>query len=319
MSTTPTITERPARIPYTVIGGGRRDRVRRYPFPLTLLVLGRGDRLFRAELLRELEGRRLGEILCVEGPEPSADVEPLSHDFPDVRFLLLKAPCTAGERINIGIDESASPLVLALWSDTRLSSLGQALLSSLEKAPVLCTVPTARNARREIIPTWQSPLGRRRRLTPAFHAPRKSGERTLYPFDFCGIYHREKFAQSGGFDPAIRSPYWQKLDFGFRSILWGERVEGSTDFSLAYTGTPPEENTTPDAGYKLFWLKNVAVRLRGDAGMLPAWRALEYMARSDTGPFAALREYRAVKAWIHVHRYRFRRDARDLAERWETF
>ncbi len=317
MSTTPSTTERPARIPYTVLGGPRRDKVRRYPFPLTVLVLGRGDRLFRSALLRDLEERHLGEILWVEGIEPSADVETLAYDFPGVRFLLLKAPCTLGEWINIGVGESAAPLVLVLWSDTRLTSLPPDLLGTLGKSPVLCTVPTARNARREPIPSWQSPLGRRRRLTLAFHAPRKSGERTLYPFDYCGIYDREKFAQSGGYDPGISNPYWQKLDFGFRSVLWGERVEGSTDFCLTYTGAPPEEDTTPDAGYKLFWLKNVAVRISGDAGVLPTWRAVEYMARSDTGPFAALREFRAVRSWVRTHRYRFRRDARELVERWE--
>jgi len=292
--------------------------VRRYPFPLTLLVLGRGDRLFRSELLKDLEKRNIGEVLWVEGHEPSADVESLAHDFPGVRFLLLKAPCTMGERVNIGIGEAGAPLVLALWSDTRLSAVPHPLLAALEKSPVTCTVPTARNARREPIPSWQSPLGRRRRFTLSFHAPRRSGERTLYPYDFCGIYNREKFAQSGGYDPGIASPYWQKLDFGFRTILWGERLEGSTDYSLTYTGAPPEEDTTPDAGYKLFWLKNVAVRIRRDAGVLPALRAFEYMARSDTGPLDAMREFRAVRAWVRTHRYRFRRDARDIVERWET-
>jgi hypothetical protein len=292
--------------------------VRRYPFPLTLLVLGRGDRLFRPDLLRDLESRGLGEILWVEGHEPSADVETLTHEFPGVRFLLLKSPCTMGERINIGVEEAGAPLVLAFWSDARISDLPGSLLGALDKSPVLCSVPAARNTRRDPIPSWQSPLLRRRRLTVAFRLPRRSGERILYPFDYCGIYNREKFAQSGGYDPAIANPYWQKLDFGFRSILWGEKVEGSTAFTVTYTGTPPEEDTTPDAGYKLFWLKNVAVRIRRDAGVLPPWRAIEYMSGSDTGPLGALREFRSVRVWVRKHRYRFRRDAREVVERWES-
>ena len=65
MSTTRTTSDRGGRTPYTVVGGGRRDRVRRYPYALTLLVLSRGDRLFRSDFLRDLEDRpgggRLGE------------------------------------------------------------------------------------------------------------------------------------------------------------------------------------------------------------------------------------------------------------------
>jgi hypothetical protein len=291
--------------------------VRRYPFPLTLLVLGRGDRPFRTALLKDLEERRLGEIVWVEGHEPSADVEALAHDFPDIRFILLKAPCTAGEWVNIGVGESAAPMILVQWSDTRLAPFPASLLGVLSKSTALCTVPSVRNAHHELIPTWQAPLWKHRRFTLSFHAPRRAGERCLYPFDYCGVYNREKYAQSGGYDAAIRNPYWQKLDFGLRCVLWGERLEGSTELTVTYTGSPPEEDTTPDAGYKLFWLKNVAVRIRRDTGLLPSWRSLEYMTRSDTGPLDALREFRAIRDWVRTHRYRFHRDARDIVDHWE--
>jgi len=85
-----------------------------------VLVLGRGDRLFKGELLKDLQARGIGEILWVEGDQTAADMDSLAHDFPDVRFLLVKAPATAGEWVNVGIEESRAPLVLVLWSDTRL-------------------------------------------------------------------------------------------------------------------------------------------------------------------------------------------------------
>ena len=316
MSTTRTTSEADARIPYTVIGGARWDRVRRYPFALTMLVLSRGDRLFRGELLRDLQARAMGEILWVEGNGPSPDVESLAREFPNVRFLLIKAPSTIGERLNIGIGESRAPLVLTLWSDTRLSAFPPAAVGRMEKSGTLCTVPVARSARMDPIPSWQSPLWKKRRLALSFRVPQKDGEPTLFPFDYCGIFNREKFAQSGGFDPAIANPYWQKLDFGVRCFLWGERLRGTTEVVLTYTGAPPEEDTTPDKGYKLFWLKNVAVRKRREMGVLPFRRIFDYMVHSDTGPVYALREFRAVRAWVQRHRFRFRRDPRDLTERW---
>lgn len=309
---------RDARIPYTVIGGPRRDRVRRYSFPLTLLVMSRGDRLFRAELLKDLQSRGIGEILWVERYEPSADVDSLARDFPDVRFLLIKAPSTVGEMLNIGIGESRAPVVLSLWSDTRLSIFSPSLLISMEKSGAVCTVPIARNAQLDPIPSWQSPVWKRRRLALSYRAPRRDGEYTLFPFDYCGVYNREKFAQSGGFDPSIGNPYWQKLDFGFRCFLWGDSLRGTTGIALTYTGAPPEENTTPDRGYKLFWLKNMAVRLRREMGVLPARRMLDYIVHSDTGPLYAIQEFRAVRGWVHTHRFRFRRDSRDVVERWEV-
>lgn len=325
MNTTRTTSEAPgdlaprdARIPYTVIGGPRWDRVRRYSFPLTLLVLSRGDRLFRPELLKDLHSRGVGEILWVERHESSMDVDSLARDFPDVRFLLIKAPSTVGEMLNIGIAESRAPVVLSLWSDTRLSVFSPSLLLAMEKSGAVCTVPVSRNARLEPIPSWQSPVMKRRRLSLSYRAPRRDGEHTLFPFDYCGIYNKEKFAQSGGFDPRISNPYWQKLDFGFRCFLWGDVIRGTTGIALTYTGAPPEENTTPDRGYKLFWLKNMAVRLRREMGVLPVRRILDYILHSDTGPLYAIREFRSVRGWVHTHRFRFRRDSREVVERWEV-
>jgi hypothetical protein len=318
MSTTPSTSETAAGLPYTVLGGPRRDRVRRYSQPLTFLVLGRGDRLFRSELLRDLLDRRAGEILWVEGPEPSADLETLSREFPEVRFLLVKAPCTAGERVNLGMGESRAPMVMVLWSDTRISRFTETFVDAVERSGALCGVPVARTAHEDVIPSWQSPTGRKRRFAVSFRAPSRDAEPTLFPFDYCGLYNRLRFSQSGGYDAALRNPYWQKLDFGFRCFLWGERVQGTTGLTLTYTNAPADENATPDASYKLFWLKCLAVRARGELGYLPFRRLPEYLLRSDTGPVAAVSEFRAARAWVRTHRFRFRRDPRDLLERWET-
>jgi len=299
------------------MGGARGDRVRRYPYRVTLLVLSRGDRLFRPELLRDLQGRGFGEVLWIESEKPSPEVETLSHDFPEVRFLLLKAPSTIGERVNIGIAEARAPLVLVHWSDTRLTGFLPRAIDTIEKSEILCSVPVSLTPQQEPFPSWQAPHWRRGRLLVTFHAPRRDGESVLFPFDFCGVYNRQKFSQSGGFDPAVANPYWQKLDFGMRCFLWGERIQGTTGISLMYTGAPPEEDATPDEGYKQFWLKNIAVRVRNEMGFLPGWRALEYMARSDTGPLSAVQEFRAVRSWVRTHRFRFRRESRDLIARWE--
>jgi hypothetical protein len=299
-----------------VMGGSRRDRIRKYPYRLTILILSRGDRLFRAQMLRETEALGLGEILWVEGPDAPFDLESLSREFPEVRFLLVKEPVTNGEMINIGVGEARAPLVLCLWSDTRVSSISASLLDSVEKGHAVCTVPLIRNSRSEVVPSFQSPHLSKGRLSLQFHTPRADREKVLFPFDYAGIYMKERFAQVGGFDPQMANPYWQKLDFGFRCFLWGEKIRGATALTLVYSSPPPAEDATPDESYKVFYLKNMAVRFRREMGMLPAGRIFEYMIHSNTGPLYAVREFRAARDWVSVHRSRFRIDPRDLIDTW---
>jgi hypothetical protein len=304
-------------VPYTVIGGTRWDRVRRYPHALTFLVLSRGDRLFRGALLAELQATGIGEILWIGGPDVSYDLESHAREFPEVRFLVLSGPATPGERVNVGISEARALRVFCLWSDARVSSLPAALVSRLEAEPSLCVVPLARNARGEAMPTLQAPKLAKGRLSLDWRAAARDGERTLFPIDYSGIYQGERFARLGGFSPALTNPHWQKLDFGFRAHLWGESVRCLTGLGITYTAQPPADDATPDESYKRFWLRGLAVRIDRDGGVLPAWRLPEYMARSDTGPLYAVKEFRAAREWVRRNRYRYRLDPRDLVAGWE--
>jgi hypothetical protein len=298
------------------MGGGRRDRIRKYPYRLTVLILGRGDKLFRAELLSQVESLRIAEIIWVERSEVRYDLETLSRDFSDVRFLIPGEQASIGELIDIGISESRAPLVLCMWSDTRILSLSPTLLESLEKTGVLCSLPLIRNQRSEVIPSFQSPLLKKGRLSLQFRSPSRDGEDVLFPFDYCGIYNKERFIQTGGFDVLIRNPYWQKLDFGFRCHLWGERIRGTMGLTLLSTCPPPPEDATPDEGYKIFYLKNLAVRFRREMGVIPWRRILDYTVHSNTSPLFAVKEFRALRDWVELHRFRFRRDPRELIEKW---
>ncbi|HEY9595692.1 MAG TPA: hypothetical protein VHE79_14530, partial [Spirochaetia bacterium] len=64
-------------------------------------------------------------------------------------------------------------------------------------------------------------------------------------------------------------------------------------------------------------LKNLAVRRRREMGFIPLSSVLEYMTHSDTGPLYAIKEFREVRGWVQTHRFRFRREPRDLQQEWE--
>jgi hypothetical protein len=315
MSGTPTISKG-STIPYTVIGGFRRDRIRKYPFTISVLVLNRGDRLFRAELLSNIEASGIGETLWVDGPEPSYDVDGLLRDFPDARFLLVKDRVSWGEMIDIGIAEARAPHVLCIWSDARISSIDQEFFKRLDARNVVCLLPIIRTSRGEPVPSIQMPQLRKGKLSLQFRTPNRDGENALFPFDYCGIYDKERFAQVGGYDHAITNPYWQKLDFGFRCHLWGESIRSTNSITIAYAGLPPVEDATPDESYKAFYLKNLAVHFEKEMGVLPIRKLPDYILHSGTGPFYAFKEFRQMREWVWRHRFRFRRGPREVAEGW---
>lgn len=111
--------------------------------------------------------------------------------------------------------------------------------------------------------------------------------------------------------------HWQKLDFGFRSFMWGEKIICDTSFRFAYRNEIPAEDTTPESSYKLFFLKNLCVRFQGDMGVLPYSRFLSYLFKSGGTFLQALEEFKMVRAWVWKNRYRYQQDARSVTELWE--
>ncbi len=317
MSTTPSTFEKlPS--PYTVVGGGKTDPSRRLTRRLTLLLLNRRGRFYRGEILARLRDQEV-DVLCVEGPGPSYDVEALAREFPKIRFLILREETSVGEAVNLGVEESRAPLVLVAWNDMQLPVplVPEPVLVSLEQEPVLCSVPLLSSPAGETVPTIQVPtmIGKRLKVVP--FPPEGRGMRSIFPFDYCGLYVRQSFRQCGGYDRWMSSSYWQKLDFGFRAFLWGETIRLEPRLQMTYSRESQPEDATADASYKLFYLKNLAVRFRGDSGVLPGKRVFRYLRRTDSGLFEALREFRDVQRWVHLNRYRFRTDARALIEQWE--
>jgi hypothetical protein len=245
----------------------------------------------------------------------SYDIEPLSREFPEIHFLLLQAEASPGEKINIGIEEARTRLVLVLWSDMKLP--GAERIDGLPETEILCTVPQLRSRADQVVPSIQVPALIKGQLKVMPWKPVLEGMPSLFPFDYCGIYHRKRFLLSGGFDSWMSNPYWQKLDFGLRSFLWGEHILCRRDMVVQYTAETVSENNSADVSYKLFFLKNLAVRFNGEMGVLPEARLFPYCLRSDSRWLEARKEFREVQTWVHQNRYRFKSDVQSLVDHWE--
>jgi hypothetical protein len=318
MSTTPSISDSA----YTVVGGSRSPQVpagQRGGPRLAIVVLNREGRLHREEFLREYAGRLPAEMVYVSGPEVAWDIDARARQFPEVRFLLLKQAASVGEWINLAMQETRAPLVLVVWSSVRFpaDAFTPDLLLSFAAAGAVCCVPRMQTDRGDPVPTVHMPvfIRRRPRIIPLTEL--RDRMMCLYPFDYCGIYSRDRYLRVGGYDQQIVNPYWQKLDFGLRSLMWGERIEHRTGLLFTHHGEIPPEDTTRDAGYKLFYLKNLAVSVGQPGGVLPWRRFPAYLLASDTGPIASWREFESARRWVEANRVRFRSEARSLPDLWE--
>lgn len=319
MSSIPT-TFKNTKIPYTVICGQKTNQVSAFGDSYSLLVLNRGNRLFKASVFEELQKLNFNEILSIEGPTGSHDVESLSRQFPKIRFLILHEDITVGEKVNIGVEEAAGKFVFVLWDDLHISgnSISSRLLEKIKDNDILCTVPLLHNSKLESIPSIIAPAFLKRKLKVVSLLPLKDKIPSIYPFDYVGIYNREKFLLVGGFDKGLKNPYWQKLDFGFRSYMWGHQIHCSTSLRLQYQRDPSAEDTSLDNSYKMFFLKNLSIKYSGDSGTLPSGRFFPFYFKSGAGLLSALREFKRVKKWVHINTYRFEQDARRITELWET-
>ena len=318
MSTTPITIDK---VNYTVIGGRREPELRREPPLISVVLLNRAGRVFKADTLSILRKLNVHEVLSIESSGAGWDVESLVSRFPEVRFIKIhRDDVTEGEKINIGIEESRASLALVLYDDMSLASGGisSRLMERITSSRAVCTVPLLQTRKQSTVPTIMSPAFLKNSLKIVQLPPAVDGMDSLFPFDYCGIYDRELFSQLGGYDERITGRWWQKLDFGFRAHMWGEKICCSTALRVKYLDDIPAESLTPDSSYRFFHLKNLSVRFNGDTGSLPSSRFFSYHVRSGESFFTSLKEFKEARRWVEQNKYRFRMDAKSITEIWEA-
>ncbi len=303
---------------YTVVGSGAEQGA------LSVVVLHRGrPAAGREQLLARLEALGASEVISVERGRRPLDVESLAATHQHLRFLLVgdggEGETSPGTAINIAVNEARSRNVLVVWSDVDVTKLPTGITSGATNIGLdAVTVPYARSERREVMPTLSAPAHIKRRLRIILTPPDVDGNPSLYPFDYVGIYDRPCFLQLGGFDTEIGSEYWQRLDFGLRCFLWGQRISLDRGFVVDYRLEPEPEDTTPRDGYRRFFLKNLAVRRTNDRARL-SWRRLAtFLLNTDGGLWSGIKTFRNIQQWVETHRYDFQMDASGIAELWEV-
>ena len=312
MSTTPSTTEDSYTVVGTVANSGDPER------GIGALVLSRAARQTRAEELAALESAGFSEVLVVLDSLPHYDVEQLAGRLRRTRFLLFGAPMNVGAHINTAMREAAASLVFVMTSDCDVPPLSDRIVQRIRELDAICVVPSLRNERGDPVPSLIAPARHGGRFVTLPMAPHSSVSVSLYPYSHIGVFHRERFLKSTGYDTSMRNPYWQSIDFGFRSYLWGESIPCLPSLRIRVARPIPPDDTTLDADYARFHLKNLSVRFSRDSARLSSGQLLRFVSRSGLGLVRGIREFNRIRSWVCANRYRFVQDARRVTELWEV-
>lgn len=288
--------------------------------PLSVILLNRGGRYYRSSVFQNLSNFAFESIVSVELTTESYDIESLSLRFPHIQFLIPQEEVTIGDMINMGMAEVKSDFVLVIWNDVKITptTITPRLLEWIISEKKMCIGATLFNNKMQTLPVQMVPSLEKRTMSIHPLPFVRDNVATMYANDFMGIYHREKFIQSGGFDYTIVNPYWQNLDFGFRCFLWGEEISLSTLFRLSYENENPQEDVTPNRSSLRFYLKNLAPLFKNDHAVLPKNKFISYLKRSRNGPFEAWKEFADARSWVETNKFRFVSDAKTIIEMWEA-
>lgn len=314
MNTIPTIfNER--KISYTILGKTDSD----FSEPISVVVLNRGGRYYLSSLFKNLFSIGLNSIIYVDKTQRSFEIESLSAEFPEVKFILPFEELTTGEMINIGMSETTSSFVLVLWSDMVLQDnfFNEKLLEKMSEKKTVCIAPTLLDSKSNKLPVQIVPSLVNMEFSTEQFTVMKNFIRTLYPVDFAALYDREKFIKLGGFDYTIDNPYWQNLDFGFRANLWSYQFLISNSFKIQYPGIPPVEDISADTSYIKFYLKNLAPIVDAKGARLPKRMFLSYAKKSGLNPINAYKHFFAVRDWVNINKHNFVLSPQKLISDWE--
>jgi len=327
MNTIPTIFNEKI-TPYTAVGG--KERIA--STGISAIVLNNPG-FQRRTFFQELEKVGFDNVISIESSSPHYDIEDMVKRFPFVRFILPEKEITTGEKINLAAAEIQSPLFYVMRNDLKIIAGGTAKKLA-ERLSVnqengengetkngfkrLCTVPVIINSRYETLPTLAAPMTHRKKMHTVFFEPHTEGHLTLYPFDGIGIYDRQRFIRTGGFDITLKNTYWQFMDFGFRAFLWGEEIALSLQLKLLCEGNMPVEDRTVEESYKRFYIKNLAPVFRSDYAHLPLYRFLPFMLKTGEDLFSAWEEFSEGRKWVTKNKFRWKSDAHAVTKCWDN-
>lgn len=285
---------------------------------ISVIMLNKNGSHLRTQTLETLISCGFKTIVSVEPDSQNFNIDEVSRRYPTVKFVIPLEKACDGTLINSCISEIDSKYFLVLRDSMYIPNgfLSKNLAENILKNDVYCVVPRLVDMQGSGISNNFIPSASKGKFKMTLNPYIQDSLPTLYPFDYVGIYNREKFIELGGFDYTMTSEYWQNADLALRSWLWGEKTSITTKFQLAYAEECPVENTKPDLSYLKFYLKNVLPKFKSDHGVISVFSFFGYYLCSSCGLLESISQFKMARRWVNKNQYRFKKDIQYLIEHW---
>ena len=302
----------------TVLGG--KEQKLNVEYPISVLLLGRNPGSYKEQSLEVLINSGFENIMTIETSRDNFKLEKYVQKFPQVKFIVPSEKVSVGEMINLGMYECKSEYLLVLWDDLVIKNqiFNDLLVNKIIATECACFCPVFANSVMQNIPVQMKPNIDKGSFSVIPSQVIYDNTYTLFPFDFVGVYNKEKFINVGGFDSTIKSSYWQNLDFSVRTWLWGEKIISSPIFRFSYELSEPIMDSTVDNSYFRFYLKNIAPVFKSDYAYIPISYFFQFHNRSSLSFARAMKEFKIARKWVSKNAYHFKMDIKTLTEKWEN-
>ncbi len=304
----------------TVLGGKTTTNAN-VTLQCSVILLNRRNNHYRQQNIDNVLKCGFSEIISVENSSLSYNLEDFSQRHPQIKFIIPLENLSIGDMINIGMSECTNEHVLVIWNDIHINAnfLSEYVFEKIITSNLLCVAPVLQTLRLQSLPVEMVPSIEKSIFVVSPTNVVKDMSKTMYPFDFMGVYNRQKFMQLGGYDYTITNPYWQNLDFSLRAWLWGEEIRLSTGFKMRYDDESPLEDITADTTQLRFYLKNCAPTFKSDYAYIPKIKYFSYANTHPSSPIEALKVFNDARKWVRTNRYRFKTDVSSLIRNWQIF
>ena len=300
----------------TVIGG--RIENKNASLNISVILLNNNGSHFKDALFENLLECNFRSIVSVELGANNFSIEDLAKKFPSVKFIVPLEKTTDGEMINLAMAEVESDYVLVLRNTLNITPgfIHENLAERLLKDDVFCIVPRLTDSNKNSIMVQFSPSVNKNHFVVEESFVVNDGMKTLFPTDNVALYNRKKFIQLGGFDYGIKSNYWQNLDLGLRSWLWGEETKLTTLLQFSYIEEPIFDKTI-NLDYLRFFLKNGIHKIKNDEPYISNFAFPKFFFNSSCGYLEAKRQFKATKNWVKQNKYKIKMDLESLIVNWK--
>src|SRR5574344_682992 len=302
----------------TIIGG--QTEIKKDSLNISVILLNSSSSNFRLNLFENLMSCNFQSIVSIENNAENYSIDDISKAFPAVKFIIPLENSTLGELINIAMSEVQSDFVLVLSDNLYIPSgvILPHLAERLVKDDIFCLVPRLLDKNQNTITNQYRPNAEKTHFEIDTSSVTSDGIKTLYPYDYIGIYNRKKLIQLGGFAYSIRTPFWQILDLFVRSWLWGEETHITTLLKFSYFEDYPLEDRTITYDYLRYYLKNELPKYKNDHGVIPNSAFYKFIRNSSCGYLEARRQFKDAQNWVDKNKYKYKMDLKMLIENWSN-